>query len=75
MQDGVKLNLDSDKRMAIERVVAKLHVAPNPNSKVSNDEIDAVIDTFWEEFGHFQKQKWSLWFVSRKISSPRCTEW
>ncbi len=52
IQDCVRLNLDSDKRMAIERVIAKLHVAPNLNSKVSNDDIDVMIDTFLKEFGH-----------------------
>ncbi len=52
--DEVRLNLDGDKRMAIERVIAKLHMAPNPNSKVANDDIYNVNDTFWKEFGHFQ---------------------
>ncbi len=42
--------------MAIERVIAKLHMAPNPNSKVANDEIELIIDTFWKEFGHFQNK-------------------
>ncbi len=37
IRDDVKLNLDGDKRMAIERVITKLHVSPNPNSKVVND--------------------------------------
>ncbi len=31
-------------------------MAPNPNSKVSNDEIDVIIDTFWKEFGDFQNK-------------------
>ena len=31
-------------------------MAPNPNSKVANDEIDVIIDTFWKEFGHFQNK-------------------
>ncbi len=48
------MNLDNDKKMAIKSVIAKLHKAPNPNSKVSNDEVDVIIDTFWKEFGHFQ---------------------
>ncbi len=56
IQDDVRLNLDSDKRMAMERVITKLHVAPNPNSNVANDEIDVIIDTFWKEFGHFQNK-------------------
>ncbi len=38
-----KLKLDGDKRMVIERVIAKLHVAQKPNSKVSNDKIDIII--------------------------------
>ncbi len=42
--------------MAIKRVIAKLCVAPNPNSKIVNDEIDVFIDTFWNEFGHFQNK-------------------
>ncbi len=56
IQDDVRLNLDCDKRMAIERVTVKLHVAPNSNSKIVNDKIDVVIDTFWKEFGHFQNK-------------------
>ncbi len=56
IRDDVRLNLDGDKRIAIERVIAKLHVAPNPNSKVANDEIDVIIDTFWKEFSDFQNK-------------------
>ncbi len=37
IRDDVRLNLDGDKRMAIKRVIVKLHNAPNPNSKVVND--------------------------------------
>ncbi len=44
--DDVSLNLGGDKRMAIERVITKLHVDPNPNSKVANDDIELIIDTF-----------------------------
>ncbi len=54
--NNVKLNLDGDKRMPIERVIAMLHVAPNPKSKVSNDDIDVIIDTFCKEFGCFQNK-------------------
>jgi len=54
--DDVRLNLDGDKRMAIERVITKLHVAPNPKSNVANDKIDVIIDTFWKEFGHVQNK-------------------
>ncbi len=49
IQDDVSLNLDNDKRMAIQRVIAKLHVALNPNSKVANDEIEVIINTCWKE--------------------------
>ncbi len=56
IRDDVRLNLDGDKRIAIERVIAKLHVEPNPNSKVSNDEIVVIIDTFWKDFGDFQNK-------------------
>ncbi len=44
--DDVCQNLDGDRRMAIERVIAKLHVHPNPNSKVANEETDIIIDKF-----------------------------
>ncbi len=50
------MNLDGDKKMAIERVIAKLHVAPNPNSNIANDDIGVIIDTLWKEFGHFQNK-------------------
>ncbi len=56
IREDVELNLDGDKRIAIERVIAKLHVAPNPNSKVANDEVVVIIDTFWKEFGDFQNK-------------------
>ncbi len=56
IREDVRLNLDGDKRIAIERVIAKLHVAPNPNSKVANNEIVVIIDTFWKEFGDFQNK-------------------
>ncbi len=39
IRDDIKLNLDGYKRMVIERVIAKRHVAPNPNSKVANDDL------------------------------------
>ncbi len=67
IQDDARLNPDGDKRMAIRRVAAKLHVAPNPNSKVANSEIDVIIDTFWLEFGHFRTK---LEFIA-----SRYTEW
>ncbi len=54
------LALDHDKRMAIERVIAKLHVASNPNSKAANDEIELIIDTFWKEFGRFRMRMESM---------------
>ncbi len=56
IRDDVRLNLHGDKRMSNEWVIANLHATPNPNSKVSNDEIDVIIDIFWKEFGHFQNQ-------------------
>ncbi len=56
IREDVELNLDGDKRIAIERVIAKLHVVPNPNSKVANDEVVVIIDTFWKEFGDFQNK-------------------
>ncbi len=62
IRDDVRLNLDGDKRIAIERVIVKLHVAQNPNSKVVSDEIVVIIDTFWKEFGDL------------KVSSPRCNQ-
>ncbi len=42
--------------MAIKRVVSKLHVAPNPNSKVANDKIDVVIEKNLDIF----RINWSL---------------
>ena len=56
IREDVKLNLDGDKRIAIERVIAKLHVVPNPNSEVATDEVVVIIDTFWKEFGDFQNK-------------------
>ncbi len=51
--DDIILNLDGDRKMAVERVIAKLHVNPNKNSKVANNEIDMIIDISWKEFGAF----------------------
>lgn len=56
IREDVQLNLDGDKRMAIERVITKLHIAPNPNFKVSNEENDMIIDIFWKEFDQFQNK-------------------
>ncbi len=56
IQDDVRLNLDGNKRMSMKRVIAKLHVASNPNSKVANGKINVIIDNFWKEFGHFQNK-------------------
>ncbi len=56
VREDVRLRLDGDKRIAIERVIAKFHVAPNPNSKVANDEIDMIFDKFWKEFSDFQNK-------------------
>ncbi len=41
--------------MAIERFIAKLHVDPNPNSKIANNEIDMIIDIFWKENWKFSE--------------------
>ncbi len=56
IRDNVRINHDGDKRMAIERVIAKFDVDPNPNSKVANNEIDMIIDIFWKEFRYFQNK-------------------
>ncbi len=34
IQYDIILNIDGDKRVAIEMVIAKLHVAPNPNPRL-----------------------------------------
>lgn len=52
----MKPTLDSDKRMANEGVISELHVAPNPNSKVANDEINMIIGNFLKEFSQFQNK-------------------
>ncbi len=49
----VRLHLDGDKRLAIERVLAKLHVA---QILVANEEIDRIIDMFWKEFDNYQNK-------------------
>ncbi len=63
IHNDVRLNLDCEMKMAIERVIAKLHLAPNPNSKVANNKIDMIIDIFWKKFGHFQNRTgvYDLW--------------
>ncbi len=48
------MNFNSDKRMTIERVIVKLHMAPNPNSKVANDKIDVIIDIFGKNLDIFK---------------------
>ncbi len=53
IRDDVRVNLDGDKRMAIERVTAKLHVDPNPNPKVANNENDMIIHIFWKKLDIF----------------------
>ncbi len=50
--DGVRLNLDGDKRMANERVISKLHVTPS--SKVSSNDVDMTIGIFWKNLDIFR---------------------
>ena len=40
-------------RDAVERIVTKLHVRPNPNSKTRYISIEEIIDCFWTEFEDF----------------------
>ncbi len=45
--------MDGNARMAIEQVVTKLHVPPNPNPKTSEE---PILDIFWKEFDDFQNK-------------------
>ena len=49
--------IDPDVRRALERLVRKLHVRPNPNSRVRGMEMDDILDLFWSEFEDFRNQR------------------
>ncbi len=54
IREDVAERLDGNTRVAIERVVAKLHILPNPNPKTSEEPLEIILDIFWKEFDDFQ---------------------
>ena len=49
--------IDGELRDGIEQLVRKLHVRPNPNSKVRGMSLDDIVDVFWSEFEDFRNQR------------------
>ena len=49
--------IDGEVRRALERLVRKLHVRPNPNSKVHGMGMEDILDLFWTEFEDFRNQR------------------
>ena len=56
IREDVAERMDGDARMAIERVVTKLHVPPKPNPKTSEEPLEIILDIFWKEFDDFQNK-------------------
>ena len=56
IREDVAERMDGDARMAIERVVTKLHTPPNPNPKTSEEPLEIILDIFWKEFDDFQNK-------------------
>ncbi len=56
LPENVAERLDGNTRMAIERVVTKLHIPPNPNPKTSEEPLKTICDIFWKEFDDFRNK-------------------
>ena len=54
---SAKNRIDGDVREATERLVRKLHVPPNPTSKVRGINEEGIVDFFWTEFEDFWNQR------------------
>ena len=50
--------LNGDHRIAIERVITRLHLppCPNKNKTIKDKDIGDIIHIFWKEFKHFQNK-------------------
>ncbi len=46
IREDVAERMDGNARMAIERIITKLHVPPNPNPKT----LEIILDIFWKQF-------------------------
>ncbi len=53
IREDVAERIDGNARMAIEQVITKLHVPPNPNLKTSDKSLEFIPDIFWKEFDNF----------------------
>ena len=49
--------IDGEIQRALERLVRKIHVRPNPNSKVHGMDMDGIVDLFWSGFDNFRNQR------------------
>ena len=49
--------IDGKVRHALERLIRKLRVQPNPNSKVCDMREEEIVDIFWSEFEGFRNQQ------------------
>ena len=57
--------IDGEVRNALERLVRKLHVSPNPNSKVRGMDEEEIVDLFWSEFEDFRNQRGAFGNLAR----------
>ncbi len=53
IREDVAERLDGKTRIAIEQVVTKPHIPPNPNLKTSDKSLEFIPDIFWKEFDNF----------------------
>ncbi len=49
IQEDVAERLDGHTRVAIERIVTKFQVLPNPNPKSSEESLEVILDNFWKD--------------------------
>ncbi len=59
IREDVAERLDGNTRIAIERVVTKHHIPPNPNPNTSKQSLEIIFDVFWKEFDDFQNN-WKI---------------
>ncbi len=62
--------MDGNARMAIERVITKLHTPPNPNPKTSEEPLEIILDIFWKEFDDFQNKTGPYGYCPGRFLTP-----
>ncbi len=56
--------------MAIESVVTRLHIPPNPKPKTSEESLEIILDIFWKEFDYFQNKTGPYGYCPERFLTP-----